>query len=83
MGLRGTTGGAGGEVARVTSREALTDKSPLTPLRLQWREAFDANAQQRQLSLRIYTLDGRYVGSDASLLPSGIYVSGGRKFLKD
>lgn len=43
----------------------------------------DADAQKRQRTISIYTLDGRYVGSDASLLPSGIYVSGGRKFLKD
>ncbi len=31
---------------------------------------------------RIFTLDGRYVGTDINVLPSGIYVSGGRKVVK-
>lgn len=30
----------------------------------------------------IYTLDGRYVGTDADMLPRGIYVRSGRKFVK-
>lgn len=29
-----------------------------------------------------YTLDGRYVGSNASALPSGIYIRNGKKFVK-
>lgn len=33
-------------------------------------------------SNRIYTLDGRYVGTDSSVLPRGIYVINGRKFIK-
>ena len=31
---------------------------------------------------RIYTLDGRYVGTDASILPHGIYIQNNRKFVK-
>ena len=31
---------------------------------------------------RIYTLDGRYVGTDASILPHGIYVQNNKKFVK-
>ena len=31
---------------------------------------------------RIYTLDGRYVGTDASVLPHGIYIQNNKKFLK-
>lgn len=30
----------------------------------------------------IYTLDGRYVGTSVSALPRGIYVRGGKKFVK-
>lgn len=30
---------------------------------------------------RIYAVDGRYVGNDASRLPRGIYIRGGRKFV--
>jgi len=30
----------------------------------------------------IYTLDGRYVGDDASALPAGLYIIGGRKVVK-
>ena len=33
-------------------------------------------------SRRIYTLDGRYVGTDASVLPHGVYVVGGKKIVK-
>ena len=33
-------------------------------------------------SNRIYTLDGRYVGTDRSVLPHGIYIINGRKFIK-
>lgn len=31
---------------------------------------------------KIYTVDGRYVGTDASVLPRGIYIRGGKKFVK-
>ena len=31
---------------------------------------------------RIYTLDGRYVGTDASVLPHGIYIQNNKKFVK-
>ena len=33
-------------------------------------------------SLRIYTLDGRYVGTDYDLLPRGLYIIGGKKVVK-
>ena len=32
--------------------------------------------------MRIYTIDGRFVGTDMSKLPRGIYVQGGRKVVK-
>lgn len=31
---------------------------------------------------RIYTLDGRYVGTDTSILPHGIYIQNNKKFVK-
>ena len=31
---------------------------------------------------RIYTLDGRYVGTNHTALPQGIYIKGGKKFVK-
>ena len=31
---------------------------------------------------RVYTIDGRYVGSDVSRLPKGLYIRGGEKFVK-
>ena len=31
---------------------------------------------------RIYTLDGRYVGTDTSVLPHGIYIQNNKKFVK-
>ena len=37
---------------------------------------FDHNA-----TLRIYTTDGRYVGTNPARLPKGVYVIGGRKFV--
>ncbi len=33
-------------------------------------------------SQRIYTLDGRYMGTDGSLLPHGLYIIGGKKVVK-
>lgn len=40
----------------------------------------DANAQQG--AQRIYTLDGRYVGTNFDSLPSGMYIMKGKKTLK-
>ena len=40
----------------------------------------DANAQQG--AQRIYTIDGRYVGTSLDSLPSGIYIMKGKKTLK-
>ena len=31
---------------------------------------------------RIYTLGGRYVGTDTSILPHGIYIQNNKKFVK-
>lgn len=31
---------------------------------------------------RIYTIDGRYMGTDVSRLPKGLYISGGKKLVK-
>ena len=31
---------------------------------------------------RIYSLDGRYVGTDKNALPHGIYIIGGRKIVR-
>ena len=31
---------------------------------------------------RIYTLDGRYVGTVASILPHGLYIQNNKKFVK-
>jgi hypothetical protein len=31
---------------------------------------------------RIYTLDGRYVGTDPNLLPRGLYIINGKKIVK-
>ena len=36
----------------------------------------------RQDSRRIYTLDGRYVGTDYSVLPHGLYIVNGKKMVK-
>ena len=32
--------------------------------------------------IRIFTLDGRYVGTNSDILPKGIYIRGGRKYIK-
>ena len=40
----------------------------------------DAAAQQTDM--RIFTTDGRYVGTDKEALPKGIYIVGGKKFAK-
>ncbi len=31
---------------------------------------------------RIYSLDGRYIGTDMHALPRGIYIIGGKKIVK-
>lgn len=31
---------------------------------------------------KIYSIDGRYVGTDATQLPKGMYIRGGKKFIK-
>lgn len=31
---------------------------------------------------KIYTIDGRYAGTDKEILPKGIYITGGKKFIK-
>ena len=38
-------------------------------------------ADDPSLRHRIYTIDGRYVGDDRSLLPAGIYIQGGNKLI--
>lgn len=43
----------------------------------------DVNVAARRKALRIYTLDGRYVGDSVNNLPQGIYVVDGKKFMKD
>lgn len=40
------------------------------------------NEPDRIHSDRIYTLDGRYVGTDIHALPHGIYIRGGKKYVK-
>lgn len=41
------------------------------------------NAQPSSINAqRIYTLDGRYVGTDATVLPRGMYIIGGKKIVK-
>jgi hypothetical protein len=41
------------------------------------------NAQPSSLNAqRIYTLDGRYVGTDATVLPRGMYIIDGKKIVK-
>ncbi len=42
----------------------------------------DAVIRHAPAGKRIYSLDGRYVGTDHSLLPKGIYVRDGHKFVK-
>lgn len=41
-----------------------------------------ATTTDRPANARIYTLDGRYVGTNADTLPRGIYIRGGKKFVK-
>lgn len=41
-----------------------------------------ANPSDKRADNKIYTLDGRFIGTDASVLPRGIYVIGGKKIVK-
>ena len=40
------------------------------------------NTSDKRADNKIYTLDGRFVGTDASVLPRGIYVIAGKKIVK-
>ena len=40
------------------------------------------NADAQQGAQRIYTIDGRYVGTNFDSLPSGMYIMKGKKTLK-
>lgn len=40
------------------------------------------NPSDKRADNKIYTLDGRFVGTDASVLPRGIYVIAGKKIVK-
>lgn len=40
------------------------------------------NPSDKRDDNKIYTLDGRFIGTDASVLPRGIYVIGGKKIVK-
>ena len=42
----------------------------------------DITTGQQIIDNRIYTLDGRYVGTDRDALPHGIYIQNRRKFIK-
>jgi hypothetical protein len=37
---------------------------------------------RKQQTMRVYTLDGRYVGTDPDQLPRGIYILNGKKIVK-
>lgn len=41
-----------------------------------------ANPSDKRADNKIYTLDGRFIGTDASVLPRGIYVIAGKKIVK-
>ena len=53
-------------------------KNGLVPTGIQLPSIFE----RRTSDNRIYTLDGRYVGTDASILPHGIYIQNNKKFVK-
>lgn len=42
----------------------------------------NTNGSDNAIDKRIYSIDGRYMGTDASVLPSGIYIQGGKKHIK-
>lgn len=39
-------------------------------------------AEKEKTDNRIYTIDGRYVGTDFNTLPHGLYIRGGKKIIK-
>ena len=41
-----------------------------------------AGTDNKSADNRIYSIDGRYVGTDATQLPKGLYIKGGKKFVK-
>ncbi len=53
-------------------------KNGLVPTGIQLPSIFERSTSDN----RIYTLDGRYVGTDASILPHGIYIQNNKKFVK-
>ena len=53
-------------------------KNGLVPTGIQPLSIFERSTSDN----RIYTLDGRYVGTDASILPHGIYIQNNKKFVK-
>lgn len=53
-------------------------KNRLVPTGIQSPSIIERNISDN----RIYTLDGRYVGTDASILPHGIYIQNNKKFVK-
>ncbi len=40
------------------------------------------SVERTATTMRIYTLDGRYMGTDTTVLPHGLYVIGGKKVVK-
>lgn len=60
------------EVDRVISFDYLTDPTAIDPA------IHDTTTGDG----RIYTVDGRYMGRDASTLPKGIYIRDGKKFVR-
>ena len=42
----------------------------------------DITTEQQGTDNRIYTLDGRFVGTDRTVLPPGIYIQNRKKFVK-
>jgi hypothetical protein len=37
---------------------------------------------RQQLNKRIYSIDGRYMGTDSSVLKPGLYIQDGRKIVR-
>ena len=42
----------------------------------------NTSATTKKANGRIYTIDGRYVGTNKAMLPSGLYIVDGKKFVK-
>ena len=48
-----------------------------------WTTAIDnVPTVEKKADNRIYSIDGRYIGTDASVLKDGIYIRNGKKFVK-